>query len=149
MITRRKAVTFLLLSLVAALGFSIIGMAQDQAAKDPPAEIMTLTETVFKAYSAKDFNLLSSIYGGDVVVIDGFAPYRWIGPNALAEWWADVERWIKDGGVESEVLSNKGTLAWGVVGARAESKSSDREFSRLRSQSWETSGRLKDMPGAV
>ena len=74
---------------------------------------------MFKAFNSKDFDLLKSVYAGNLVIIDGFAPYRWIGPNALDEWWADTEWWAKNGGVESERLSYQGMLASGVTGARA------------------------------
>ena len=87
--------------------------------KELPSEIMALIGTVFKAFNSKSSTLFKSVYGGDVVVIDGFAPFRWIGPNAVAEWWADAEKWAKDGGVEKEHLAFKGILAWGLSGNRA------------------------------
>jgi ketosteroid isomerase-like protein len=108
---------------VAASGFSKFGVAQTgegaQNAQVPPAEIVTLIDTVFKAFNSKDFALLKSVYGDNLVIIDGFGRYRWIGPNALAEWWADGVTWAKDGGVESERLSSQGVRAWGVSGDRA------------------------------
>jgi hypothetical protein len=63
--------------------------------------------------------LLKSVYAGNLTIIDGFGRYRWIGPNALDEWWADAEKWAKDGGVESEHLSSQGIRAWGMSGDRA------------------------------
>ena len=90
-----------------------------QKAQEPPADIVARVDTVFKAFNSKDFTLLKSAYAGDLVIIDGFAPYRWIGPNALDAWWADTEKWAKDGGVDSEHLSSQGIRAWGVVGDRA------------------------------
>ena len=123
MLTRRKAIALLPTSMVAASGFSQFGVAQTregaQNAQAPPAEIVTLIDTVFKAFNSKDFALLKSVYGDNLVIIDGFGRYRWIGPNALAEWWADGVTWAKDGGVESEHLSSKGIRAWGVSGDRA------------------------------
>ena len=83
---------------VAASGFSNFGVAQTkegaQIAQTPPAEIVALVDTVFKAFNNKDFALLKSVYGDNLVIIDGFGRYRWIGPNALAESvggrWSDV-----------------------------------------------------------
>jgi ketosteroid isomerase-like protein len=123
MLTRRKAMSLLLASMAATSGFSQFGLAQTregpQNVEELPADISALVETVFRAFNSKDFNLLKSVYAGNLVIIDGFAPYRWMGPHALDEWWADTERWAKDGGVASEHLSYEGILASGVAGARA------------------------------
>lgn len=120
MLTRRKAIALFPTSMVAASAFPQFGAAQTGArAPGPPADIATPIDTVFNAFNNKDFTLLKSVYAGNLVIIDGFAPYRWIGPNALDEWWVDAEKWAKDGGVESEHLSSQGILAWGVAGARA------------------------------
>jgi ketosteroid isomerase-like protein len=123
MITKRKAITLLPGSLVVASSFSKSGVAQTpketQGPNELPAEIIALISTVFKAFNSKDFDLLYSVYAGNVVVVDGFAPYRWIGPKALAEWWADTETWAKEGGVEKEYLAYNGMPAWGLSGARA------------------------------
>ena len=60
---------------VAASGFSKFGVAQTgegaQNAQMPPAEIVTLIDTVFKAFNSKDFALLKSVYGDNLVIIDG------------------------------------------------------------------------------
>jgi ketosteroid isomerase-like protein len=123
MITKRKAITLVPASLVAASSFSKSGGAQTptetQVPNELPPEIIALINTVFKAFNNKDSDLLYSVYAGNVVVIDGFAPYRWTGPNALAEWRADTETWAKDGGVEKEYLAYNGMPAWGLSGARA------------------------------
>ena len=84
-----------------------------------PADIVALIDTVFTAFNSKNATLLNSVYGANVVIVDGFAPYRWSGPQALAEWWADAQTWAEAGGVESEHFAHKGILAWGVSGDRA------------------------------
>jgi ketosteroid isomerase-like protein len=123
MISKRKAITLVTASLVAAASFSKSAVAQTpKEAQGPnalPAEIIALIDTVFKAFNNKDSDLLHSVYAGNVVVVDGFAPYRWTGPNALAEWWADTEKWAKEGGVEKEHLAYNGMPAWGLSGSRA------------------------------
>jgi ketosteroid isomerase-like protein len=93
-------------------------MAQDT--QKLPAEIVSIIDTVFKAYSGKDFALLKSAYAdNDLVIVDGFGRYRWVGPNALSEWWAAVEVFFEEFGVMSEYLANEGIRAWGVSGDRA------------------------------
>jgi len=84
-----------------------------------PTEIVALIDTAFKAFNSKNSALFKSVYGGNVVVTDGFAPFRWIGPNALADCWADAEKRAADGSVEKEHLAFKGILAWGLRGNRA------------------------------
>ena len=87
--------------------------------KEPPVEIKTLIDTALSAFNSKDSSLFNSTFGGEVVIVDGFAPYRWLGPNAQGRWWDDAERWAKDLGVENEHLSSQGILHWEVVGTRA------------------------------
>ena len=87
--------------------------------KEPPIEIKTLIDTAFSAFNSKNSSLFNSTFGGEVVIVDGFAPYRWLGPNAQGRWWDDAERWAKDLGVENEHLSFQGMLHWEVVGTRA------------------------------
>jgi ketosteroid isomerase-like protein len=87
--------------------------------KELPREVTALIARVFEAYSRKNFPLLKSVYRGNVVIVDGFAPFRWVGRNALDKWWTDVKRWVKAGGVEKEHLAYEAIRAWGLSGNRA------------------------------
>lgn len=87
--------------------------------KEAPAEIKALIETALGAFNDKNLTLFNSTFGGDVVIVDGFAPYRWLGPNAQSRWWADAETWAKDLGVLGEHISIQEILHWQVVGTRA------------------------------
>jgi ketosteroid isomerase-like protein len=87
--------------------------------KKLPREVTELIARVFEAYSGKNFSLLKSVYRNNVVIVDGFAPFRWAGPNALDKWWADVKKWVKAGGVQKEHLAYEGICAWGLSGDRA------------------------------
>src|SRR5262249_42239171 len=64
-------------------------------------------------------SLFKSTFGGDVVIVDGFAPSRWLGPNAQGRWWADAEKWANDLGVLHEHISVEAVRHWQVVGTRA------------------------------
>src|SRR5215471_4244711 len=88
-------------------------------ADEPPGDIIALINTVFDAFNTRNPALMRAVYADDVVIVDGFAPFRWIGTNALNDWWADAEKWALDGGVENEHLANQGVLAWGLSGNRA------------------------------
>ena len=66
--------------------------------KELPAEISALINTALVAFNHKDSAAFKSTFGGDVVIVDGFAPFRWIGPGAAARWWDDAETWAKTGG---------------------------------------------------
>jgi hypothetical protein len=92
---------------------------ETQVPKEAPAEIMTLVTTVLDAFNRKDSAVFNSVFGGDVVITDGFAPFRWIGPGAKARWWADVETWGKAGGVVKEHVAVEEIRWCDVTGTRA------------------------------
>jgi hypothetical protein len=64
-------------------------------ADNPPSEIQTLIENYINAFNSQNVELFLSVFGGDAIIIDGIAPYRWLNPNAPANWLADVERWVE------------------------------------------------------
>jgi hypothetical protein len=55
---------------------------------------------------------------GEGYYIDGIAPYRWLNPNAPANWLADVEKWREAFQVTSEHLAYEMGF-WNVEGAHA------------------------------
>ncbi|MGC2224419.1 MAG: hypothetical protein WA624_19745, partial [Methylocella sp.] len=48
----------------------------------------------------------------------GIAPYRWLNPNAAANWLTDVEKWRENLGVSYEHLSYEMGF-WNVEGSYA------------------------------
>jgi len=58
------------------------------------------------------------VFGDTAIIIDGIAPYRWLNPNAPANWLADVEKWREDLGVTSEHLSYEMGF-WTIEGSSA------------------------------
>ena len=70
-----------------------------------PPEIQTLIDAHVKGFNAQDNDLFLSVFGDTAIIIDGIAPYRWLNPNAPANWLADVEKWREDLGVTYEHLS--------------------------------------------
>lgn len=75
------------------------------AAGKPPAEIQSLIDSHISGFNTQNNNLFFSVFGDTAIIIDGIAPYRWLNPNAPANWIADVEKWRKDLGVTKEHLS--------------------------------------------
>ena len=71
----------------------------------PPAEIQTLIDNHIKGFNNHDNDLFLSVFGDTAIIIDGIAPYRWLNPNAPANWLADVDKWRENLGVTSENLS--------------------------------------------
>ncbi len=88
-------------------------------AKDPPDEITTLIDTALGGFNSKDAARYSSAFGGEVVVVDGMAPYRWTGPNAQGRWFADAEKWAHELGVAGEKITTEKVVHSEVVGAHA------------------------------
>ena len=114
-LTRRKAIALFPTSMVAASGFSQSGTAQT---KDPPREIQTLIDNHINGFNTNNIELFLSVFGDTAIIIDGIAPYRWLNPNAPANWLADVEKWRKDLGVSREQLSYEMGF-WNVEGSTA------------------------------
>jgi hypothetical protein len=71
------------------------------------------------ALTAKTPALYNSAFGGDVVIVDGMAPYRWTGLNAQGRWFADAEEWAHDLGVTDENIVYDRIVHAEVVGAHA------------------------------
>ena len=111
----------------AAGALASIGVANAQSAHNdgriamtnpPPAEIQTLIENHVKGFNDQNTELFSSVFGETAIIIDGIAPYRWLNPNAPANWLADVEKWRKDLGVTYEHLAYEMGV-WNVEGPHA------------------------------
>ncbi len=115
-LTRRNAIALIPTSMVAASGFSQPGRAAQ--AKDPPKEIQTLIDNHINGFNSQNIELFLRIFGDTAIIIDGIAPYRWLNPNAPANWLADVEKWRKKFGVSHEHLSYKMGF-WNVEGSDA------------------------------
>jgi hypothetical protein len=84
----------------------------------PPPEIQTLIDTNIHSFNSRDSERFLSVFGDTAIIIDGIAPYRWLNPNAPANWLADVEKWREDFGVTSEHLSFEMGF-WNVEGSSA------------------------------
>ena len=87
-------------------------------ASAPPSEIRTLIENHVSGFNTQNTQLFSSVFGDTAIIIDGIAPYRWLNPNAPANWLADVEKWRKNLGVTYEHLAYEMGF-WNVEGPYA------------------------------
>src|SRR5215813_14487133 len=87
--------------------------------KEPPDEIKALIDKALDGFNRKDSGLYTSSFGGDVVIVDGMAPYRWTGPNAQGRWFADAEKWAHDLGVTDEKIAYENIAHFQVVGTNA------------------------------
>jgi ketosteroid isomerase-like protein len=87
-------------------------------ADNPPREIQTLIDNHVDAFNTQNIGLFLSVFGDTAIIIDGIAPYRWLSPNAPANWLADVEKWRVDLGVSYEHLSYEMGF-WNVEGSDA------------------------------
>ncbi len=87
-------------------------------ASPPPSEIQTLIENLINGFNTQNTELFLSVFDENAIIIDGIAPYRWLNPNAPANWLADVEKWRKDLGVTYEHISYEMGF-WNVEGSYA------------------------------
>ena len=83
-----------------------------------PAELQTLIDAHVKGCNTQDTDPFLSVFGRTAIIIDGIAPYRWLNPNAPANWLADVDKWREDLGVTYEHLSYEMGF-WNVEGSSA------------------------------
>lgn len=84
----------------------------------PPSEIQTLIEDHINGFNTQNTELFRGVFGDTAIIIDGIAPYRWLNPNAAANWLADVEKWRQNLGVSYEHLSYEMGF-WNVEGSDA------------------------------
>jgi hypothetical protein len=98
---------------------------------NPPAVIQTLIDAHINGFNTQDNDLFLSVFGDTAIIIDGIAPYRWLNPNAPANWLSDVEKWREDLGVTYEHLSYEMGF-WNVEGSSAYAVISGFSLSRLR-----------------
>jgi hypothetical protein len=85
---------------------------------NPPNEILALIDGHINGFNTQNTELFSEVFGDTAIIIDGIAPYRWLNPNAPANWLADVEKWREKFGVSSEHLSYEMGF-WNVEGSNA------------------------------
>ena len=85
---------------------------------NPPTAIQTLIDDHINGFNTHDNDLFLGVFGDTAIIIDGIAPYRWLNPNAPANWLADVEKWREGLGVTYEHLSYEMGF-WNVEGSSA------------------------------
>lgn len=85
---------------------------------EPPADIKALIDAHIDGFNSHDNDLFRGVFGDTAIIIDGIAPYRWLNPNAPANWLADVEKWRENLGVTYERLSYEMGF-WNVEGSSA------------------------------
>jgi ketosteroid isomerase-like protein len=74
-------------------------------ADNPPTGIQALIDSHINAFNSQNAERFLGVFGDAAIIIDGIAPYRWLNPNAPANWLADVEKWRETFQVTSEHLS--------------------------------------------
>ena len=79
--------------------------SRETMASNPPREIQTLIDNHVNGFNTQNIEHFLGVFGDTAIIIDGIAPYRWLNPNAPANWLADVTKWREDLGVTYEHLS--------------------------------------------
>ena len=81
--------------------------------------MMAVLQTDLQGFNTNNFALSNSQYISDVVIIDEIPPYRWEGPDANAQWWADFRRFAKAVKLTTWHLSYARPTYWEVSNGRA------------------------------
>jgi len=92
--------------------------AQIMIGSRPPDEILTLIQNHVDAFNTRNVDLFLSVFGDTAIIIDDIAPYRWLNPNAPANWLADLEKRRNDLGVTHQHLTYV-MGSWGMEGSDA------------------------------
>ena len=111
------------------------------AGKHPPPEIQTLIDNHINGFNNHNAQLFISVFSDTAVIIDGIAPYRWLSPNAPANWLADVEKWREKFGVSGERLTYEMGV-WLVEGSYAYAVISGKLSATMKGQTATTTGSL-------
>lgn len=70
------------------------------AAPQSPQEVMAPIHQFIDGFNAGDVKSAYAAYAtGDIIIVDEFAPHRWVGPHAAQEWAADYEKHAQATGV--------------------------------------------------
>jgi len=107
----------------------------------PPVEIWRLIDAHTGGFNSQSPDVFLSVFADNAIIIDGIAPYRWLSPNAPAQWLSDVEKWRKANGVIEEHLSYEMGF-WTVEGDHAYAVVSGTLTVKLRNQSVIRTGTL-------
>ena len=83
-----------------------------------PTHITALIDAHISGFNTGNYDVFLSVFGDTAIIVDGIAPYRWLNPNAPANWLADVEKWRKNFGVTDERLAYEMGF-WNVEGSSA------------------------------
>ncbi len=87
-------------------------------AASPPPEIQSLIDQHIDGFNTQNNDVFGRVFSESAIIIDGIAPYRWLNPNAPANWLADVAKWRENLGVTYEQLSYEMGF-WNVEGSNA------------------------------
>ena len=69
----------------AVAGLPLVARAQETG-RTPPREIQTLIDNHINGFNTQNIDLFLGVFGDTAIIIDGIAPYRWLNPNAPANW---------------------------------------------------------------
>ena len=70
-----------------------------------PADVTAPIRQFIDGFNKGDVNSAYAAYAtGDIVIVDEFAPHRWVGPHAPQEWAADYEKHAQATGVTDGIV---------------------------------------------
>ena len=85
---------------------------------EAPRELVSMIDKHIEGFNDQNVELFLGVFGDTAIIIDGTAPYRWLNPNAPANWLVDVEKWRENLGVSYEHLAYEMGF-WTVEGPHA------------------------------
>jgi len=78
----------------------VVPVVVGAATQDVTAGVTAPIHQFIDGFNSGDVKSAYAAYAsGDVVIVDEFAPHRWMGPNAAQDWAADFDKATKAAGV--------------------------------------------------
>jgi len=101
-----------------ALCMSILVPASAMAAT--AGDVMKPIRQFIDAFNNGDTKAASAAYAaGEITIVDEFAPYRWTGPRALQEWFAEYDKHAQRTGVTGGHVTYSAPTRTEIDGDRA------------------------------
>jgi Domain of unknown function (DUF4440) len=71
----------------------------------PPVDVTVPIRQFIDGFNKGDVKSAYAAYAaGDIIIVDEFAPHRWVGPNAPQQWAADYDKHAQATGVTDGIV---------------------------------------------
>jgi len=95
-----------LVCILALAGFAFSSIGPALAGDKPLPGTFTAVDALIAGINTGDLAKVTSAYTSDAVIVDEFAPFRWDGAQAGANWWKDFGAFAKAAGISNAHITH-------------------------------------------